>query len=45
MTPDQPVAQQAQRRAGEEEDLHSSDGREEKLEISRGDGKQQRIVR
>lgn len=45
VTPDQPVAQQAQRRAGEEEDLHSSDGREEKLETSRGDGKQQRIVR
>ena len=45
--PDRPVAQlaqQAQRRAGKEEDLHNSDGREEKLETSRSDGKQQRTV-
>lgn len=46
MTPERAAAQQGMGEGarGKEEDLHNSDGREEKLESSRGDGKQRRAV-
>lgn len=46
MTRERAAAQQAMGEGarGKEEDLHNSDGREEKLESSRGDGEQRRAV-